>query len=175
MCVSGCRRGRTPERSLRQPPTSFRVSRSVARADRPGLLFCADSRVTTTLRLVVARQRSLLYGCRGSYPVRYFRPGYALRNGNNAHPMGAQNNVARSDRHLGFSRPLGAGGPLPPRTPTRGGPADPHLPGFRLFCASHSRFRALTQLFLAGLHVNVRSCRSARVATCANRKCVEQS
>ena len=24
----------------------------------------------------------------------------------------------------------GAGGPLPPRTPTRGGPADPHLPGF---------------------------------------------
>jgi hypothetical protein len=53
----------------------------------------------------------------------------------------------------------GAGGLLPPRTPTRGGPADPHLPGFPPLCSSPPAPRPTTSARpgQAGVQRNVRA------------------
>ncbi len=140
---SGCRRGRTPERSLRQPPTFPKEPR----AGRPGLNVVPVHAAMRRAGMKVAHQPGVLYVGPGSYPVRYQSTGCGSQGRNDGAVDPGEPRCSDLDGLSEFSRPTGAGGPLPPRTPTRGGPADPHLPGFRLSArcvGARSRSQALT-------------------------------
>jgi hypothetical protein len=125
---SGCRRGRTPERSLRQPP-SFDLEDRKPRP-LPGGAFAVPVSSTDTRRLQVANELDVRLGwspvVSSSLLRRWSRCHRTVtRYPHRGHVTGTgQVFSGTNEEHTG------AGGPLPPRTPTRGGPADPHLPGF---------------------------------------------